>query len=131
MKMRIKNMCLLCVLLLSLAGFNSCETDDYLAAELTGTWRIVEVYPNNGTTPYRNGDILDFNYNGDFYAELLGAAPEMGHWNVDGTTLEIDLPGGAYPDMVAWIKQLDYYYLVLEIDDNYYGISYTLRLVRL
>ncbi len=130
MKKYIKNAGLLIALLFTLVSFNACTEDDYIEMDLVGNWRVVEVRPIHGQCPYRNNDYMEFHSDGYFYADLGGYNDEHGEWWVRHGSVFIDFDGYGGEEMRAYVRQHDYDYIVLDVEDYDFNSRYTLRLLK-
>ncbi|MCI6251567.1 MAG: hypothetical protein MR624_00865 [Bacteroidales bacterium] len=128
--LRPKNWPLALCLLLAAISFSSCDDDDWLTREfLCGEWRIVEVSPGYGPCPYRYNDYFQFYYDGQF--EAVGYdLHEEARWDVGHDIIMFDYDYDGRTDATATIDRLDGRYARIYVNDNWYGSTYTIRMVK-
>lgn len=131
MKRLLKTLVLPLLLLTFTPFFASCGDEDWWTAEtLEGSWRIVEVQPYYMDMPYREGDIWEFQPNGNFYAWGSGGFNEYGRWEVANGRLRIDFDYDGREDVVCYLNRLDDGYASFDVTDYMFNMRYTLRMVR-
>ena len=128
----LKTQLTLCLLALTtLLVFSGCDDDIWWeagSADVYGEWRIAEVTGSYDCN-YRPGDYWVLYGNGRFLAEGDGGLYETGSWERRGRTIYIYF--NSYdPEVVARVRSLDDYYMILDVDDCTYGSRYTLRMTR-
>lgn len=120
------------VALVGIFVFTGCDEDwwnDWEPnADLTGRWEIREVSGWNSI--YHAGDVWTFYSNGDFDADGYGLLKERGYWRISGRrSISISI-NGYNTDMSAYIRNYDYDYMTLDVNDYAYNTQYTLRLTK-
>lgn len=120
------------VVLLSAFAVSACDSDFWWSmSTIEGRWRIVEVTPYRGTCPFDWDDCLEFQPDGDFYVWYSGAYDsEYGQWGYGDEAVRIDFNGDGWDDLVAYVRQFEDGYMVLDVDDYDFSSQYTLRLLR-
>ncbi len=128
----LKTQLTLCLMALTtLLVFSGCDDDIWWeagSADVYGEWRIAEVTGSYDCN-YRPGDYWVFYANGRFLAEGDGGLYETGNWERRGRTIYIYF-NSYEPEVLARVRSLDDYYMILDVDDYTYGSRYTLRMVR-
>ncbi len=118
------------VLLVAVLSFASCEVDVWSDAPyIEGQWRIVEVEPYRGVCPYYWDDYMEFRPDGAFYVWGNGYS-DYGYWDYYDRGIRVDFNNDGWDDWVAYVRQLDDGYMVIDVTDYDYKSEYTLRMVR-
>lgn len=120
----------LLVALAALFTLTGCEEDDWWATDnIIGQWRVVEA-GGYERSPYQYGDRFRFYSGGNFEVRGSGGLYESGYWEVSSRRVLLYFQQTDYPEISAYISQMDEGYMTLRVTDNSYNMSYTLRLVR-
>lgn len=120
----------LLLLLVMTVSFTACEDDDFWAEEnFIGTWRVAYISVEPGSTcPYDVSDIMTFYDDRTFYFAGGYSLREYGSWGIRNGELLLDFNGSS--QIYAQIaSETTYDYIVLYVDDPYYGY-YTLHMTR-
>ena len=114
----------------SLLTLTGCEEDwwDSRVNDLTGTWHIVEATGNRDCN-FVPGDSWILYPSNEYVAVGAGGFYEHGDWERRGRKIYIYFQS-PNPEIVAYVRNLDDDYMVLDVDDYTYQSSYTLRMVR-
>lgn len=137
MKKRITKLAVYALVLCFTLGLNSCDeeywwgnygNDSWVADNIIGTWRIVEVSPGSGAyPPYEPNDRMVFLPDGTMRSFGMDL-DEVAYWDVYDRYVHFDFDGR--DDMVAYVSQMDRDYMVLDVKEyDGYGTRYRLRLL--
>lgn len=118
------------VALFAVLSLSSCDVDIWSdISVIEGSWRIVEIESYRGQCPYYWNDYVEFRPDGNFSVWGSGYS-DYGYWDYYDGAIRVDFNYDGWDDWVAYVRQLDDAYVVLDVNDYDYNSQYTLRMVR-
>ncbi|MBQ2122087.1 MAG: hypothetical protein II199_06270, partial [Bacteroidaceae bacterium] len=126
MKKALHKITLILALLFSATTLTSCGEDFWddvsdsiwIEDNLLGSWQIVDIFAEYyEDCPYYCGDVMDFYSDGIMQSRSGNRVFEEGYWDVRGREIQIDFNGDYKTDLYAYVRDMDYNYMLLDVRD--------------